>query len=74
MNNEILAKTYLIETKRVSSVFVDRSQKTRGRKMKVTSIMLLKTNGEKMSETGLSIILLKKNKLPSPFHYVDEKK
>ena len=30
--------------------------------MKVTSIMLLKTNGEKMSEIGLSIMLMK-NKL-----------
>ena len=32
--------------------------KSRGRKMKVTSIMLLKTNVEKMSERGLSTILL----------------
>ena len=37
-------------------------KKTRGEKMKVSSIMLLKTNASKMSETGLSIILLK-NKL-----------
>ena len=38
------------------------SEKTRGGKMKVTSIMLLKTNRGKMSEINLSIILLK-NKL-----------
>ena len=31
--------------------------------MKVTSIMLLKTNGVKMSEIGLSIMLLKINYL-----------
>jgi hypothetical protein len=34
-------------------------QKTRGQKMKVSSIMLLKTNGEKMPEKGLSIMLMK---------------
>jgi len=38
------------------------SEKTRGEKMKVSSIMLLKTNVEKMPESGLSIMLLK-NKL-----------
>jgi len=37
------------------------SEKTRGEKMKVSSIMLLKTNVEKMSETGLSIMLMKTN-------------
>jgi hypothetical protein len=37
-------------------------EKMRGEKMKVTSIMLLKKNASKMSETGLSIMLLK-NKL-----------
>ena len=35
------------------------SEKTRGGKMKVTSIMLLKTHVVKMSDIGLSIILLK---------------
>jgi hypothetical protein len=34
-------------------------EKTRGEKMKVTSIMLLKTHIAKMSVFGLSIILLK---------------
>jgi hypothetical protein len=48
------------------------SEKTRGEKMKVTSIMLLKAHGEKMSDLGLSIMLLKINKLKPPFHYVDE--
>jgi hypothetical protein len=48
--------------------------KTRGEKMQVTSIMLLKTNVEKMPENKLSIILMKIRWLFSPFHYVDEKK
>ncbi len=34
----------------------------RGEKMQVTSIMLLKTNVEKMTDLGLSIMLMK-NKL-----------
>jgi len=50
------------------------AQKTRGEKMKVTSIMLLKTNIEKMPEFRLSIILMKQKKLKPSFHYVDEKK
>jgi hypothetical protein len=32
----------------------------RGEKMQVSSIMLLKTNGEKMPEMGLSIMLMKR--------------
>jgi hypothetical protein len=35
-------------------------EKTRGEKMKVSSIMLLKTNGGKMSEIGLSIMFMKR--------------
>jgi hypothetical protein len=38
-------------------------QKTRGEKMKVSPIMLLKTNGEKMSEIGLAIMFMKTSKL-----------
>jgi hypothetical protein len=41
------------------------SGKTRGKKMKVTSIMLLKTHVVKMSDIGLSIMLLK-NKIVIP--------
>ena len=64
MNGENLAKIYVIEIKIVSLFLGGQgSEKTRGGKMKVTSIMLLKTNGEKMSEIGLSIILLKINEL-----------
>jgi hypothetical protein len=50
------------------------SEKTRGEKMKATSIMLLKTNVEKMPETGLSIMLMKKKELQPSFHYVDDNK
>jgi hypothetical protein len=35
-------------------------KETRGEKMKVTSIMLLKTNVEKMPEIDLSIMLMKR--------------
>jgi len=42
--------------------------------MNVTSIMLLKTNVEKMPEIELSIILLKTNNIWAYLHYVDEKK
>ena len=42
--------------------------------MQVTSIMLLKTNGSKMPEIGLSIILLKINNVQSYLHYVAENK
>jgi hypothetical protein len=35
------------------------SEKTRGEKMKVSSIMLLKTNGVKMPEISLFIMLMK---------------
>jgi len=45
----------------------------RGEKMKVTSIMLLKTHGEKMPEIGLSIMLMKIHEIKQSFHYVDEK-
>ena len=40
--------------------------------MKVTSNMLLKTNGEKMSDIGLSMMLLKTNTLKHSLHGVDE--
>jgi hypothetical protein len=52
-------KIYLIETKMLILFRTAGCQKTRGEKMKVSSIMLLKTNGSKMSDFGLSIILLK---------------
>ena len=42
--------------------------------MKVTSIMLLKTHGEEMSETGLSIICMKTMHLEAALHYIDDKK
>jgi hypothetical protein len=47
---------------------------TRGGEMNQTSIMLLKTNGENMSENRLSIMLMKTKNIEAGFHYVDEKK
>jgi len=48
-------------------------EKTRGENMKVTSIMLLKTHIEKMSETGLSIISMKIMHIEAALHYMYEK-
>ena len=50
------------------------SKKARGENMKVTSIMLLKTHIEKMSETGLSIICMKTMNIEDALHYIDENK
>ena len=47
--------------------------KTRGENMKVTSIMLLKTHVEKMSETCLSIIYMKTSHIEAALHYIYEK-
>jgi hypothetical protein len=49
----------MFENNKVRRFLVAGSEKTRGEKMKVSSIMLLKTHIEKMPETGLSIMLLK---------------
>ena len=59
MSSENLYKIYIIETKIVIFLLSQSGEKTRGGKMKVSPIMLLKTNGEKMSEIGPAIILLK---------------
>jgi hypothetical protein len=42
-------------------------EKTRGEEMKVSSIMLLKTNGGKMSENSLSIMLMKRQVVTAAF-------
>jgi hypothetical protein len=42
-------------------------KKRGGGKMKVSSIMLLKTNGGKMSEIGLSIMLMKRKIVTDSF-------
>jgi hypothetical protein len=41
--------------------------------MKVSPIMLLKTNIEKMSETGHAIIYMKTMNIEVARHYIDEK-
>jgi hypothetical protein len=70
----ILGETYLIERNEGGKFFMARGEKTRGEKMKVSPIMLLKKRVEKMSVFGLAIMLLKTNKLWSPCPYVDENK
>jgi hypothetical protein len=59
---KILEKPILLKLSQLVHLLQPGSEKTRGEKMKVSSIMLLKTNALKMSETSLSIMLLK-NKL-----------
>ncbi len=55
-------KIQVVETNSVNRIALRLGSKNAGEKMKVSSIMLLKTNASKMSETSLSIMLLK-NKL-----------
>ena len=74
MNWDNLAKTYVDETKIVGSFCAAGWEKTRGENMKVSSTMLLKTNGGKMSLSRLSTRLLKKPGLCSSLHDVYEKK
>ena len=58
MNAGNLAKIYIIANKIVSQFLVAWERKNAGGKMKVTSIMLLKTSVEKMPDFRLSIMLL----------------
>ena len=75
MNGENLAKIYIVEIKIVSRSLVARVMEKRGGgNMKVTSIMLVKTNGEKMSIFCLSTILMKTNELNHYLHDVIENK
>jgi hypothetical protein len=60
INSENLAKIYIIENKTLSQILVAGRRKNAGGKMKVSSIILLKTNGGKMSESSLSIMLMKR--------------
>jgi hypothetical protein len=60
IKNGNLARCYIVENTMVIGLLIAGSEKTRGEKMKVSSIMLLKTNGEKMSEIDLSIMLMKR--------------
>ena len=75
MNCKNRSKIYITDNK-IVSVFswgVEGNGK-KGGKMKVTSIMLLKTNGEKMSVFRLSMIFMKTNELNPSLQDVDEKK
>jgi hypothetical protein len=59
MNYDNLRKLYIVESKWVNLVRMVPWLKTRGGNMQVTSIMLLKTNVDKVSEIRLSIMLMK---------------
>jgi hypothetical protein len=63
INNENLANPYIIENNKVIKIMATGQRKNAGEKMKVSSIMLLKTNGGEMSEIGLSIMLMKRKQL-----------
>jgi len=63
-NYETPAKIYIVETKVVNLTPIARVvEKTRGRNMKVSLAMLLKTNVEKMPENSSLAILMKLNEL-----------
>jgi len=57
------SKSHLIEIDTVRPFAAIGWRKMRGEKMKGCSTMLLKTNGENMSEIGLSTMLMKTNDL-----------
>ena len=54
---------HVIEIKQVSQFSTAKQRKNGGEKMKGCSTMLLKTNGEDMSEISLSTMLMKTNDL-----------
>ena len=72
--SENFLEMYIIETKIDSHFKGSGRQETRGEKMKVSSTMLLKTNGEKMSVFRLSTMLMKTQELNPSFHDIDERK
>jgi hypothetical protein len=59
-NGQNLVVIDVLETKPVSLPLVEEKGKSRGGNMKVSSVMLLKTNGGKMSEIDLSIMFMKR--------------
>ena len=58
---EIFQKAMALKLSRLVDFWQRAVNKHGGERMKVSSIMLLKTNGGKMSENGLSIIWMKTN-------------
>jgi hypothetical protein len=74
MIDQNLPNSHVIEIDRVSRLAAIASRKMRGGKMKGCLTMLLKTNGEKMSETSLATMLMKTKDLQGACHDVDEKK
>jgi hypothetical protein len=60
MNNEIFVKIYIIENKRVSLITIGAGAKYAGAKNEGNLHYVIEKNGDKLPETCLSIILLKK--------------
>lgn len=67
-------KIQIPEIKRVRLLRCSLALRNAGEKMKDSFIMLLKTNGEKMSDFGLAIISMKINWLWASCHYVVDNK
>jgi hypothetical protein len=72
MSSANLARIYIVEIKVVSLLLASGGEKMRGEKMQVSLIMLLKTNGEKMSDFWLAIMLLKIRYLRPLCHYITD--
>ena len=70
----ILQNSMHLKLKRLLRFLRVAAKKARGENMKVTSIMLLKTHIETMSETRLSTIYMKTKHLEAPLHYMYENK
>ena len=70
----ILQIHQVIEIKPVKCIALTSTPEKRGGEMKVSSIMLLKTNVEKMSVCELSMMLMKIKELLFHFHDVDDNK
>jgi len=74
VKGENRSKLYLIQIKRVNLNQECHDEKTRGRNVKESLAMLLKTNGEKMSENRSLAMLMKIHELKSLSGDVDENK
>lgn len=64
---------YVNEIKCVRRITLAKHSKNAGGKMQGCPTMLMKTNGENMSENGLATMLMKTNDLWGACHDVDDK-
>ena len=72
MSGADLARIYVVEITVLSLLLAPGGEKMRGEKMQVSLIMSLKTNGEKMSDFWLAIMLLKIRYILSLCHYITD--